>query len=238
MVFRPGRWPTLLTLALFGVLISLGFWQLDRAEQKRALLDVYRSGRPDTVIQLEAKTRSLEGLQYQYATARGQYDSDHQFLLDNRTYKGRVGYQVLTPLVLGDTRTAVLVNRGWVALGQSRDVLPNVSVQGAQREVFGRIREPRTSGFRLGEEQPRERWPYRIQQVDLDRLARELGYSLLPLTLLLDETQADGFVRDWHPLTFGPERNTGYAVQWFSMALALLIIYVFVNVRKLDTHDD
>jgi surfeit locus 1 family protein len=86
----------------------------------------------------------------------------------------------------------------------------------------------------LGDEEPRQGWPYRIQRIQLERLAQELGYPLLPVVLLLDGEQSDGFVRDWHPLAFGPERNVGYAFQWFGLALALLVIYIVVNTRKAD----
>ena len=65
-------------------------------------------------------------------------------------------------------------------------------------------------------------------------LAQELGYALLPVVLLLDPDQDQGFARDWTPLQFGPERNVGYAVQWFGLAAALLVIYLVVNTRKLN----
>lgn len=230
--FRPGRWPTLITIVVFGVLSSLGFWQLDRAEQKRALLSGYHSGSNDTVLELGVNTGSLDGLQYQFAVAEGHYDAGHQFLLDNRTYKGVAGYQVLTPIIFSGARKGVLVNRGWIPIGGSREQLPELPLDGEARQVLGRIKLPSTKGFRLGNEEPREGWPYRIQRVDIDSLSRELGYPLLPMVLLLNDDQADGFVREWNPLTFGPERNVGYAVQWFGLAMALLVIYIFVNLKK------
>jgi len=233
--FAPGRWPTVITLVVFGLLLSLGFWQLDRAADKRALLAQYHAGAGAAPLRLDAKLHSVEGLQYQLASATGSYDAAHQFLLDNRTHNGVAGYQVLTPLRLKRGAAAVLVNRGWVPLGTSRDVLPPIPVDGTERTVTGRISQPSLKGFTLGEEQPRRGWPYRIQRTDIDRLANELGYPLLPLELLLNPDQPDGYVREWHPLTFGPERNVGYAVQWFSMAAVLVIIYLAVNLQKKGT---
>ena len=229
--FAPGRWPTVITLVVFGILVSLGFWQLDRADQKRALLAQYHAGADASPIRLDARVRSLDGLQYQLATATGSYDGDHQFLLDNRTHNGVAGYQVLTPLKLAGG-AGLLVNRGWVPLPGSREVLPQVPVDDDERTVTGRIRQPSLKGFSLGGEQPRTGWPYRIQRVDIDRLAHELDYPLLPAELLLGPGQPDGYVRDWRPLTFGPERNVGYAVQWFSMAAVLLVIYLMVNTKR------
>jgi surfeit locus 1 family protein len=230
--FKPGFWPSIVTLIVFGILISLGFWQLDRAQQKRDLLASYEGDSRDTVVQLEPDLRSVTDLNYQFATASGYYDAEHQFLLDNRTHRGRAGYHVLTPLKLRESSVAVLVNRGWIPMGASRAELPDAGVSAQRRSVEGRLKQPSAGGLVLGEEQPRQRWPYRIQRVDIERLSAELGYPLLPVILLLDGEQRDGYVRDWNPLQSGPERNVGYAVQWFGLAAALLIIYLVVNTRK------
>jgi surfeit locus 1 family protein len=115
--FRPGLWPSLVTLLLLAVLMSLGFWQLDRAEQKRALLAGYSTDRDSTVIQLEPGLGSYRDFNYKLASAAGRYDAPRQFLLDNRTHNGRVGYHVLTPFMLRDSGAAVLVNRGWIEIG-------------------------------------------------------------------------------------------------------------------------
>jgi surfeit locus 1 family protein len=232
--FRPGLGASLITLVLLGMLISLGFWQLDRASQKRALLAGYNTERNTPAIRLEPGRDSYEELAYRLASATGEYDSSHQFLLDNRTHNGRVGYHVLTPLRLRGTGAGVLVNRGWIPLGQSRSELPKPPAEAGGRTVVGRIKLPVSDSFTLGEEQPRQGWPYRIQRVDTASLAKELGYPLLPVVLLLNPGEPQGFVRDWKPLRFGPERNLGYAVQWFGLAAALLVIYLVVNTRKLN----
>jgi len=232
--FTPSRWPSLITLIMFGILMSLGFWQLDRAAQKEALLGEYRGGGDHAPFRLDETIKSFDGLQYQVASAAGRYDAGRQFLRDNRTRKGVAGYEVLTPLRLQDSELAVLVNRGWVPLGASRSQLPKVPVSEDRREVIGRIKQVSAEGFRLGEEELRERWPYRIQHIDTDYLENELGYRLIPVVLLLDPDEPDGFVREWHPLTYGPERNVGYAVQWFGLALALAIIYLAVNLHRVE----
>jgi len=231
--FSPGRWPTAVTLILLGILISLGFWQLDRAEQKKALLDQYGGGKKETVLQLEADLKSAAGLNYQNAIVVGHYDSSHQFLLDNRIQAGQAGYEVLTPFAIRDSEVAVLVNRGWVPLGKSRDRLPDVTVPEGPRRISGRLKIPPGKVFMLGEEDPRQGWPWRIQRIRIESLSAELGRPLLPVVFLLDAGQPDGYTRKWRPLVgFGPERNIGYAVQWFGLAAALLIIYLAVNTRR------
>jgi surfeit locus 1 family protein len=233
--FSPGRWPTVVTSVLLGILVSLGFWQLDRAEQKKILLTQYGSEQKQTILQLEAGLKSAVGLEYKDAVVVGHYDSDHQLLLDNRTHAGQAGYQVLTPFLIRDSGVAVLVNRGWIPLGNSRDRLPEVTVREDRQRLSGRLKIPPRKVFMLGEEAPRTGWPWRIQKIHIESLSTELGRTLLPVVLLLDAGQPDGYVRQWRPLVgFGPERNVGYAVQWFGLAAALLIIYLAVNTRRTD----
>lgn len=233
--FSPSRWPTLVTLLLFGFLLSLGFWQLDRAEQKREIITHYQGDKDGAVIRLDADMKSAGGLEYQRASSVGRYDSAHQLLLDNRTHEGRAGYQVLTPFILRNSEVAVLINRGWLPLGSSRGQLPDVAVGETQRTVMGRLKTPPEEVFMLGEEEQRQRWPYRIQRIHIQALSEELQRTLLPVVLLLDNEEPDGYLRDWQPLVgFGPERNVGYAVQWFGLAAALLVIYFTVNSRRVD----
>ena len=233
--FRPALWPTVVTVVLFALLLGLGFWQLDRADQKKALISQYGGEQARTVLRLDADLKSTTGLNYRSATVTGHYDTRHQLLLDNRTHAGRVGYQVLTPLLMGDSGVAVLVNRGWIPLVQSRDILPDIPVPEHQRKITGRIKIPSKKVFMLGKDDPRKGWPWRIQQIHFDTLSAELGRPLLPVILLLDAGEPDGYVRDWKPMVgFGPERNIGYAVQWFGLAITLLIIYLVVNTRKVN----
>ena len=233
--FSPSRWPTLVTLVVFGFLLSVGFWQLDRAEQKREIIKNYQVDEDGAVIRLDADLKSAAGLEYQRATSVGRYDSAHQLLLDNRIHEGQAGYQVLTPFILRNSEVAVLVNRGWLPLGESRDQLPDVAVGEVQRAVVGRLKTPPEEAFMLGEEELRQGWPYRIQRIQFQALSDELQRTLLPVVLLLENEEPDGYLRDWQPLAgFGPERNVGYAVQWFGLAAALLVIYFTVNSRRVD----
>ena len=219
-----------LTLAL---LLGLGFWQLDRAEQKRRLLADYASRAGTEPVRLSGGVVLDASLRYQPAEASGRYDGAHQFLLDNKVYRGRAGYQVLTPLRLAGCDCAVLVNRGWVAQGRTRQDLPAIEVAAGERRVRGILYFPPDEVFVLGEGEDRAPgWPKVLQRIRLDLQAGQLGYALLPAILLLDPDAPDGYVRDWRPVVFGPERHVGYAVQWFSLAAALVILVTLAACRR------
>lgn len=236
--FRAGLWPTLVTGCLLILLLSLGFWQLDRAAQKRALLTAYGDRPADAALQISPGFAPDSDWRYRRAEVVGRYIAERQFLLDNRVYQGRVGYHVLTPLRLAHADVAILVNRGWVPQGATRADLPALPVPADERlHIEGLIDIPHDNVFVLGEGEDRDPgWPKVLQQIRLELHAEQLGVHLLPMVLLLDEDQPGGFVRDWNPIVIGPERHVGYAVQWFALAAVLLVLYLWVNVRK-PTHD-
>lgn len=233
--FRPGLWPSLATGCLLLLLLSLGFWQLDRAEQKRALLAAYGDRPADAPVQITSDFVPDADWRYRRAAVVGRYLAEHQFLLDNRVYRGRVGYHVLTPVRLADSGYAVLVNRGWVPQGPTRADLPALPVPEAEElRIEGLIDIPSDQVFVLGEGEDRDPgWPKVLQQIRFELHSEQLGIRLVPLVLLLDGDQPGGFVRDWHPVVIGPERHVGYAVQWFALAAVLAILYFWVNLQRI-----
>jgi surfeit locus 1 family protein len=145
------------------------------------------------------------------------------------THEGRVGYRVLTPL-----RTSlglVLVDRGWVAAPPRRDELPEVSVSDELRTLTGRLDELPRAGISLAA-LGGAGWPQRLSYPDLPTLKRLYGEPLDEKIILLDAAATDGYLRDWRPGGLPPERHFGYAVQWFGLALAILVIYVVVNLKR------
>ena len=238
--FRPSLWPTLATLLLIPVLLGLGHWQLERAAWKQGLVDVHaaRSREPAQPLRnLLASSAAGSGLEYRQVTARGVYDLDHQLLLDNQIYQGAAGYHVLTPLRLDGAGTPdawVLVNRGWVPLGDSRTELPAVTGPADTVTVRALIRLPPEKVFRLeAVEETGAGWPRVVEQLELGPIEQRLGYPLLPLVLLLDTQDPQGFIRDWKPVYgISPDKHRAYAAQWYTLALVLLLIYVGVNTHR------
>jgi surfeit locus 1 family protein len=163
----------------------------------------------------------------------GHYLSDRQFLLDNMTDGGSAGYQVLTPFVPEGSDTWVLVNRGWIPKKFGTTLLPDVEVSESDRRVAGRItRLPRPGLELAGDPQAGPEWPRVTQFPTIEELAEALGADLAQRMVLLEPSAADGFLRKWNPVEFGPERHLGYAFQWFALAATLLIIYVGLNLKR------
>lgn len=233
-VFAPGLLTTAATIVLVVALVSLGRWQLERMREKQALSAAFDAGAIST-LPVEALTPDLAA-RYQHVVATGRYDSAHQILLDNMTHDGRAGFRVLTPLIApGGT---LLVDRGWVPLGVTRDHLPDVSVTEGHRTIEGRLGELPAAGIELASEPAPASapWPRVLSYPKLPEVAAALDRPLDPWLLLLDADQPDGFLREWRPTAFPPERHFGYAITWFTLATTLLVIYVAVNLRRAPAH--
>lgn len=234
-VFAPSVSATVATLLLLPCLISLGFWQLHRADYKRALMAQAAAGKAQ-ILQL-ASDNVAKLNRYQHVTAQGAFDSAHQVLLDNMPAQtGQPGYRVLTPMQLTDG-ALVLIDRGWLPLGQTRKDLPNVEVSEAPRRIQGLLDELPQPGVRLGGPAAKpSSWPAVLNYPRYEELKAIYGDKLLPRIVLLDADEADGFDRHWQiDVGFGPERHIAYAVQWFGLALALLLIYFFTNSKRVES---
>ena len=222
---------TLLTLATMVACIALGRWQWHRAAEKRALNAAFSAS--DAVLsELGARTTS-ELARYAQIRVHGRYDVAHQFLLDNISYRGRAGYEVLTPLVLDDGRS-LLVNRGWLPLTHSRAELPYVGFDfRASLTVTGRVDVLPVAAIALGHAAPPPGplWPKLTSFPVMDELSAALGTRLESRLLLLNAAEPLGFARDWQPEGLGPARHLSYAIQWWSFAALALVLYGLLNRR-------
>ena len=227
--------PLLLYLALVTLLISLGFWQLGRADEKKIFLTKQQLSADKEVISLKSIIGAdLESLRYRKVEISGRYDEEHQFLIDNQIVNGQAGYFVMTPLLVDGLKSAILVNRGWVALNKDRRVLPDVSITHQKATILGRVNNFPVVGIKLaGAEIPTDGWPSVVQVVDSDVLAGRLGYSLVPFQVELNGEMNEGYHREWRKsAVMPPEKHIAYAVQWFGLAITLTILFIWFSTKS------
>jgi len=230
--FSPKLVPTLATLIVFPILLSLGFWQLHRAEFKQTLLATYQSRAQKLPLTLN-KIRPNKDYKYYRIKITGHYDTAHPFLLDNRSHQHRIGYQVLIPFVPDNSKRALLINLGWIPRARDRKQLPALKTVPEDQTISGKIYLPTKNPFSLSEAHDHSSsWPKVIQTIQLKKLATTVNYSFYPFVVLLSPKAAHGYVRSWKPINVSPNKHLGYAVQWFALALALLIIFIVVNIKR------
>jgi surfeit locus 1 family protein len=235
-VLTPRPVGVLLTLAVLAACVRLGSWQLERAHEKHALLAAFTTGTRTTI---DLAGTDIAGLtRYQHVRTRGHYLPDRQILIDNMpSAMGAPGYRVLTPLLRDDGRGLLLVDRGWVPLGHSRERLPDVTVGAEPRVVRGRLDTLPVPGVRIGEAAVAgdRSWPRVLLFPEFEDLERALGAHLAPRIVLLDADLPDGYERQWRPsIGFGPERHLGYALQWFALAMTAIVAFVAMSLRRAE----
>lgn len=229
--FRPALIPSAVFAVLVPLFLYLGYWQLQRAEEKRQLQTEYDTRANGPAVQVERQVQGVEELRFYRVVARGHYETDRQILIDNRVHQGRVGYHVITPLRLENSEVRLLVNRGWIPIGEDRDHLPVVETPAGLQQVSGVATVPAEKYFTLA--QPEPGWQRVWQNMEMTRYAAAVPFPVQPVVVLLDpDSPAGGFTRDWSRLDAGISVHQGYAFQWFMLAAALASIYLFMSLRR------
>ncbi|MGK0499774.1 MAG: cytochrome oxidase assembly protein ShyY1 [Oceanicoccus sp.] len=227
--FTPNWRASVLAVLLIPLLLWLGFWQLDRAEEKRGLQQQFEQRQQRGPVLLS----SLDGngdLRYQSVELSGEFINDKVLLLDNRIYQGRFGYEIIQPFKLTDKAQLVLVNRGWVVGDKSRRELPNIKPLLGDLTLVAEIYVPHGEPFSLGNDSAIG-WPRVLQSLEIAELTAEFELPLFPYTVRLKQESSASFENNWMVVNLKPSKHVGYAVQWFAMSATLLIILLLSNTN-------
>lgn len=232
------RWHwLLLNLFAVGILIGLAIWQWQRGEEKEKTLARVAEWQAKGSLNADAlkamSPAQLDGVHLQMPV---RWLAPVVWLLDNRVYQGRIGYDVVIPVAVERFHQPVIVNLGWVEAPAQRSDLPMVEVPG-DFYVDGILRT-RTGGLLLGQNlESSNSWPQRIQQVEFDQL-----YASLPTDIyqeyqdlypgIVYQQQGTRFISYYRPVVMPPEKHRAYALQWALLALAVTIIALVASARR------
>ena len=218
-------------LAAFSGLVRLGIWQLGRAQEKIDLQETYNEMGIDYATPVEEVGMSgLENdaltIQNLHVSLTGHYINEKNLFLVFVTYQEALGYEVVTPFRLDSSEKVVFVSRGWVYANTYEEMLTKVPPIEGDLTVTGQLFVPtvkqaaRTNDIDLS--QPK--WPLEIRYLNTLELAPLFEESIFPYEVRLDEDQEGLFIRHWPTVYVDTGRNFSYALQWFSMSIALLIV--------------
>jgi len=212
------------------LLISLGFWQLDRADEKRAIEDQIASANSGDV-EFVTSVEFLKDKEYYHVRLQGSYIGDKQFIYDNQIVDQISGYYVLTPFILKGASKAVLINRGFIPWSGRRDKLANVDIGEKLTEAKVQISIP-IKRMELKVSETTGDFPVLIQALNLDEMSTIASLDFASVIGLLNPESENGFVRQWEPYTGSIERHIGYAIQWFLMAFVLAFIGIRLAIKQ------
>lgn len=224
----------LLCLAFF----SLGRWQLSRAEWKQQRLDavatILQERKPQSLAMLSKSTST----DLAWAAGRGHFLATPALLLDNQRLGDKVGvnvYRVFQP----DQGQAILVNLGWLVVPGDRSMPKPGKISGSY-QLDGLLVSPPSPGLAIGPAYVKTSDDYwLLTRMSLQDLSVELKTPLASRILRLNPDLPIGHARDLDilPNTLPPEKHRGYAVQWFGLCLATLVITLVLTWRKRKEND-
>ena len=238
MTFRPTFWATVVAVAGIAVLIGLGTWQLDRRVWKEQLLATLAervSAPPLSYAEAAAPgPTGIEQLEFRPVRLTGRFDDAHTFKLLSRTRNGRAGVHVVTPLVV-ESGTAVLVDRGWVPANEQDRVAPAPQTPLTLDGFVRRFERP--SRFTPDNVPASGTWYY------LDRAALAAALDLSEVAPFYVQAAPNAADPEAYPRGSVPDvalRNPHlqYAITWYALALALVVIYVVFHFRRRPTLTD
>ena len=238
--------PTLAALALVAVTVSLGNWQMRRADEKRALHARHEAASRDAVVRVPAGDLDPASLEGRRVVARGELLPRWTVFVDNRTHKGIAGFYVLSPLRMTGSERHVLVLRGWVASDpRERSRLPDLATPAGEVEIEGIAQLDLEHVLELGRSAPPGPQDRLWQNADVASFARWSGLAMQPLVVretvaprVGAEERDDGLVRDWPDPGSGVEKHLGYAFQWYALAVlaaGLWARFVLFGRRKAES---
>lgn len=236
--FRPRLIPTLFTVPGVLILLGLGVWQLERLQWKQGLIaqrDAAVVAAPIAPPKTLAEARSLA---FRHVVATGTFQNDKELFLAASSEGGGSGYQVMTPLVMSDGRT-MFVNRGFIPLElkdrakrAAGNPVGTVTVEGLLRV----LPDSKPSFFLPDNRPDLNLWFW----VDLPAMARQDGIAD-PVPFYIDADKSPnpgGWPKGGITRLDLPNDHLQYAITWFSLAVALAVIYVLYHRRRPSLGDD
>ncbi len=248
------------TLCLVTLFTALGTWQLERGKLKARMLEDFQASvdaapRPMDRF-LQAPALPLRAAMAQTGTGevsphdgptlparvsgRGRFDATATVFLDNQVQDGQPGIHVLVLFHPQSAPRPLLVNLGWQPLPDRSNIALPAIPQG-EITVRGLLVPPTAVGIRLGNaEWTRDEPPPLLAFLDIAALREQMGNEMFEGQMLLDDDLDFGLVRRWQalPNTIPPERHRGYAVQWFALALTVLVVFLVLSRRRPREKDE
>ncbi|MBE2222908.1 MAG: SURF1 family protein [Anaerolineae bacterium] len=240
---RKWWWVTLLVLALMVLLARLGFWQLDRLDERRAENVALAAALDANPVLLNdvAFSGDLEAWKDRLVMAEGEYDLENQLALIVQSWQGSAGLHLITPLVLDGGETAVLIDRGWIPDEQQApefwsqyDETGTVSVDGyiALSQIISRGTAESAPGG------PSQEW-YRV---DIASIQPQMPYNLLPVYVIQSPPAAGNTelpYNEGRTVEITEGNHMSYAIQWFIFCTGLGIAYIiYINKWISDQQKD
>ena len=234
--FKFKLFPTLIFAITFCGFIVLGFWQIDRADQKNVLNSNYSDRQQEATIVLDKNNIMDEksSLLWRKVEFEGSFLNKQNIILDNQIFNQIAGFNIITPFKINGSNSIVLVNRGWHPNLKNREMLPVINEIKGERSLLGYIAGFPVSGIKLGKNniETLNSQIFRFQRLDTLELNYFLSANVMPYMIYLDPIIDKEFYENFKLPAPDSQKNYGYAFQWFAFAITLLIIFIRLSMTR------
>jgi surfeit locus 1 family protein len=223
MVIRKYIGPAI-ALLLAVVAANLMLWQLDRAEEKKAMLALRAERAAIAALGVDHRWQAEQSpaqWDQQRVVLAGQWLIDKTIFLDNRAWEGQSGVHVLTPLRLID-QSLVWVNRGWLAKPPGITVIPPIPKASDPAELQGVALAAVMRRIELSSDPKDLRQGLLWQNFDWQAAGLHLAGNVWPVIVWQTTDNGDGLRRSIPEVTDDVPKHLGYALQWFLLCLVAL----------------
>jgi surfeit locus 1 family protein len=221
----------LVATVITAVFIRLGFWQLSRLRERQALNAELASRAVDSPVAISQLPTDTANAHYRRVSVQGTYDYANEIVLTLRSRDGSPGVNIVTPVRIPSSDTALLLVRGWVYSPDGMTVDLSTWREGPQANGSGFVETlpPARAGRNSSQPHPNAyRW------LDRRDLEERFHYPLKPYYVVLTSPPDSGSKNAIPRLTVPPMDegpHLSYAIQWFSFA-AISIIGTILFLRR------
>lgn len=227
------RWiPFIAAMIAVAIGVSLGNWQMRRADHKQAIESKLSARETALPVMLDSAPVSVDDIEYRRVIAKGEFVRDWPVYLENRPYKGTSGFYSLMPLKISGSDRYVLVVRGWLPRDPAnRTKVPLIETPPGPVQVEGVARRNPGQVLQLGEAGD-VRPGAILQNLSIDEFATASGFPMHAFVIEQFGDSGDGMVRDWPRPSSGKDKHLGYAFQWYALAATAFIFFVVTGIRR------
>ncbi|MBV8120756.1 MAG: SURF1 family protein [Alphaproteobacteria bacterium] len=230
--FRPQFWPTVFAVPIVFLCLALGSWQIQRLHWKEDLIAARAAAVVAPAVPAPSDDAAARGMEFRHVTDEGVFLNDREIFLGATSEGGTNGYQILTPLRENNGRI-VFVNRGFVP----------AALRDRAKRIAGELSGPvRIEGLLRLPPGGRPNWLLPDNRPDLNywfwvdlpamAAADKLGH-VAAFYIDADATpNRGGWPQGGVTRLVLPNNHLQYAITWFSLAVAMIVIYVLFHRRN------
>lgn len=236
-----GRWSfiprlklTILAIIACACLVYLGYWQLQRAHEKKTFLAHLQTRSTFAPVKLhQLKNPSLHTDRFLPVSVDGVFMNQYTFLLDNQVLDRKPGFRVLTPLQSPLLDRWVLIDRGWVPMGANRKELPKIPPAFGLQKIHGQIDTITTGIVWVKDEATLTAvWPVILQELDYQLISDQMQHPVYKFVIRMQPGSKHAFAFPPHVISTDHNKHIAYALQWFAFAFLVLIYYIVMSTKR------